>query len=138
GLGPKKVGDLTRLMTMSITDLLGDWFESEEVKASLAVNGIIGTWAGRDGPGTAYVMAHHSIGDVGDGHLGNWGFAEGGMGAVADAGRRSAADVGATVSANARVQKIVIRDGEAQGVVLSDGEEIRAPLLVTAVPPKIT
>ncbi len=76
------VGDVTRLFTMSITDLLDDWFESTEVKAALAVNGIIGTWGGPDSPGTAYVMVHHSIGDVGDGHLGGWGFAEGGMGGV--------------------------------------------------------
>ncbi len=138
GLGPRKVGDLTRLMTQSITDLLGDWFESEEVKASLAVNGIIGTWAGPDGPGTAYVMAHHSIGDVGDGHLGSWGFAEGGMGAVADACRRSAEELGATVRTKARVQRILIRNGEAEGVVLDDGEELRAPVVITAVHPKIT
>jgi phytoene dehydrogenase-like protein len=138
GLGPRKVGDLTRLMTMSITDLLGDWFESEEVKASLAVNGIIGTWAGPDGPGTAYVMAHHSIGDVGDGHLGSWGFAEGGMGAVADACRRSAEELGATVRTKARVQHILIRNGQAEGVVLDDGEELRAPVVITAVHPKIT
>jgi phytoene dehydrogenase-like protein len=138
GLGPRKVGDLTRLMTMSITDLLGDWFESEEVKASLAVNGIIGTWAGPDGPGTAYVMAHHSIGDVGDGHLGNWGFAEGGMGAVADACRRSAEELGATVRTNARVQQVLIKNGEAVGVVLDNGEELRAPVVVTACHPKVT
>jgi phytoene dehydrogenase-like protein len=138
GLGPRKVGDMTRLMTMSITDLLGDWFESEEVKASLAVNGIIGTWAGPDGPGTAYVMAHHSIGDVGDGHLGNWGFAEGGMGAVADACRRSAEELGATVRTNARVQQVLIRNGEAEGVVLDNGEELRAPVVVTACHPKVT
>ncbi|HXC79782.1 MAG TPA: NAD(P)/FAD-dependent oxidoreductase [Candidatus Acidoferrum sp.] len=138
GLGPRKVGDLTRLMTMSITDLLGDWFESEEVKASLAVNGIIGTWAGPDGPGTAYVMAHHSIGDVGDGHLGNWGFAEGGMGAVADACRRSAEELGATIRTNARVQQVLIRNGEAEGVVLDNGEELRAPVVVTACHPKVT
>jgi len=138
GLGPRKVGDLTRLMTMSITDLLGDWFESEEVKASLAVNGIIGTWAGPDGPGTAYVMAHHSIGDVGDGHLGNWGFAEGGMGAVADACRRSAEELGATIRTNARVQQVLIKNGEALGVVLDNGEEVRAPVVVTACHPKVT
>jgi len=138
GLGPRKVGDLTRLMTMSITDLLGDWFASEEVKASLAVNGIIGTWAGPDGPGTAYVMAHHSIGDVGDGHLGNWGFAEGGMGAVADACRRSAEELGATIRTNARVQQVLIKNGEALGVVLDNGEEVRAPVVVTACHPKVT
>ena len=85
GMNVRTIGDVTRLMTMSIADLLDDWFESPQVKSALAVNGVIGTWAGPYEPGTAYVMAHHSIGDVGDGHLGNWGFPEGGMGAVSDA-----------------------------------------------------
>ena len=76
----RTVGDVTRLMAMSIADLLDDWFESPQIKAALAVNGVIGTWAGPCEPGTAYVMAHHSIGDVGDGHLGSWGYPEGGMG----------------------------------------------------------
>src|SRR5918996_1565129 len=102
GLDVRTVGDVTRLMTMSVSDLLDDWFESEEVKASLAINGVIGTWAGPDSPGTAYVMAHHSIGDVGNGHLGSWGFPEGGMGAVADAIHRSAVALGATVWTDAR------------------------------------
>ena len=72
-------------MTMSIADLLDDWFESPQVKGAMAVNGVIGTWAGPYEPGTAYVMAHHSIGDVGDGQLGSWGYPEGGMGAVSAA-----------------------------------------------------
>ena len=80
-LDVRTIADVTRLMTMSIADLLDDWFESPQVKGALAVNGVIGTWAGPYEPGTAYVMAHHSIGDVGDGQLGSWGFPEGGMGA---------------------------------------------------------
>ena len=71
-----------------IADVLDEWFESPEVKGVLAINGIIGTWAGPEEPGTAYVMMHHTIGDVGDGHLGSWGYPIGGMGAVADAIRR--------------------------------------------------
>ena len=89
-LGERGVADVTRLFTMSVSDLLDDWFESDAIKAMLTVNGVIGTWAGPDEPGTAYVMLHHSIGDVGDGHLGSWGFQQGGMGAVADSIRRSA------------------------------------------------
>jgi phytoene dehydrogenase-like protein len=138
GLDVRTVGDLTRLMTMSITDLLDDWFESEQVKAGLAINGVIGTWAGPDSPGTAYVMAHHSIGDVGDGHLGNWGFPEGGMGAVADAIRRSAEELGATVRTRAPVARVLVSGGRVTGVALRGGEELQAPVVVTAVHPKIT
>ena len=107
GVDGRVVADVTRLMTMSIADLLDDWFESPEVKGAMAVNGVIGTWAGPFEPGTAYVMAHHSIGDVGDGQLGSWGYPEGGMGAVSAAIRRSAEELGAEVRTDARVARIL-------------------------------
>ncbi|HUY60269.1 MAG TPA: NAD(P)/FAD-dependent oxidoreductase [Candidatus Dormibacteraeota bacterium] len=137
GLGVRGVGDVSRLFTMSLTDLLDDWFESEQVKACLTINGVIGTWAGPDEPGTAYVMLHHSIGDIGDGHLGGWGVPEGGMGAVAGAIRRAAESFGCEVRTGARVAKVLVRDGRARGAVLESGEEILAPWVVTAVHPKI-
>jgi phytoene dehydrogenase-like protein len=132
------VGDVTRLMTMSISDLLDDWFESPEVKSALAINGVIGTWAGPCEPGTAYVMAHHSIGDVGDGKLGSWGFPEGGMGAVSDAIRRSAESFGATVRTKASVHRLLVKGGRVRGAVLKGGEEVLAPLVVTSIHPRIT
>jgi phytoene dehydrogenase-like protein len=136
GLDVRTIGDVTRLMTMSIADLLDDWFESPQVKGGLAVNGVIGTWAGPYEPGTAYVMAHHSIGDVGDGQLGSWGFAQGGQGAVADAIRRSAEESGAQVRTNAKVARLLIDNGRVLGAVLEDGEELYAPIVVTSLHPK--
>lgn len=136
-LGVRGVGDVTKLFTMSVTDLLDEWFESDAVKAALTINGVIGTWAGPDEPGTAYVMLHHSIGDVGDGHLGSWGFPEGGMGAVADACRRAAEEFGAEIRTNARVGRILTRGGRFVGVALDSGEELRAPLGVSCIHPKI-
>src|SRR6202046_5491488 len=137
GLDVRTIGDVTRLMTMSIADLLDDWFESPQVKGALAVNGVIGTWAGPYEPGTAYVMAHHSIGDVGDGHLGNWGFQEGGMGAVSSAIERAAREHGAEVRLNSKVARVLVKDGQAHGVVLENGDEIRAQVIVSTVHPKI-
>src|SRR5918912_3122063 len=125
-------------MTMSISDLLNDWFESPEIKAAQAINGIIGTWAGPDEPGTAYVMAHHSIGDVGDGRLGSWGFPEGGMGAVAAAIDRSARELGASIRTQAPVARILTRDNRAMGVALDNGEELYSDLVIAATHPKIT
>jgi phytoene dehydrogenase-like protein len=136
GLDVRTVGDVTRLMTMSIADLLDDWFESPQVKGALAVNGVIGTWAGPCEPGTAYVMAHHSIGDVGDGHLGNWGFQEGGMGAVADTIARAAREHGAEIRTGARVERLLISGGHVTGVVLDSGQEIRANTVVTSLHPR--
>ena len=136
GLDVRTIADVTRLMTMSIADLLDDWFESSQVKGALAVNGVIGTWAGPYEPGTAYVMAHHSIGDVGDGHLGNWGFAEGGMGAVSGAIARAAVQNGAEIRTSARVSQITISNGRASGVVLEDGQQLTAKVIVSSLHPR--
>jgi phytoene dehydrogenase-like protein len=136
-LGERGVGDVTRLFTMSVTDLLNDWFESDAVKGMLAVNGVIGTWAGPDEPGTAYVMLHHSIGDVGDGHLGSWGFQQGGMGGVSTSIRSAAEAFGCEIRTGARVKKILVRNGRAVGVVLDDGQELRALVVVSCIHPPI-
>src|ERR1700746_3483648 len=137
GLDVRTIADVTRLLTMSIADLLDDWFSSPQVKGALAVNGVIGTWAGPYEPGTAYVMAHHSIGDVGDGRLGSWGFPEGGMGAVAAAIAGAARENGAEIRLNAKVAKVIVENGKARGVVLDNGDELRATVVVSTVHPRI-
>jgi phytoene dehydrogenase-like protein len=137
GLNVRSTADVTRLMTMSIADLLDDWFESPQIKGAMAVNGVIGTWAGPYEPGTAYVMAHHSIGDVGDGQLGSWGYPEGGMGAVSAAIASSARELGAEIRTNAKVDRLIVKNGAVEGAVLASGDEIRAPLVVTSLHPKL-
>ncbi len=138
GLQVRGVADVTRLMTMSIVDILDRFFESDQVKTVMALNGLIGTWAGPHEPGTGYVMAHHSIGDVGDGRVGSWATPIGGMGAVSEALERSALAFGAEVRTRARVERILTRAGVAHGVALDTGEEIRAPIVVAATHPRIT
>ncbi len=136
-LDESTIADLTRLMTMSVADVLDDRFESPAVKAMLAVSGIIGTWAGPRSPGTAYVMVHHRIGDVGEGRVGPWGFPEGGMGAVTDAMRRAAESFGARIRCRAPVERIEVHGGRATGVVLEGGETIAADTIVTTTHPQI-
>src|SRR5258706_474065 len=127
GLGTRGVADVTRLFSMSVADLLDVFFESPQMLGVMSVSGVIGTWAGPRSPGTAYVMAHHKIGDVGHGQMGSWGFPEGGMGGATGAMRRAAESFGVTVRTGAAVQRILVRDGAAQGVVLARREETLAP-----------
>ncbi len=134
----RSIADLTRLFTTSIADLLEDRFESDAMRGVLSVSGVIGTWAGPRSAGTAYVMAHHQIGDVGDGALGAWGFPEGGMGAVTGALRAAAESFGAHVRTDAPVARILVRDGRARGVVTESGEEILADVVIATTHPQIT
>ncbi len=137
GLDARGVGDATRLFTMSIRDLLDDWFESEQVKGMITGSGVIGAWAGPSWPGTAYVMLHHSIGDAGDGKIGSWGAPRGGMGGLSDSIRRSAEAFGAQVRVGAQVAHILVRDRRAHGVVLQSGEELHAPIVVSTIHPSV-
>ena len=142
-LGVSGVGDATRLFTSSIADLLDEWFVSPQMQGVMSVSGVIGTWAGPRSPGTAYVMAHHKIGDAEPGaatagQSGTWGFPEGGMGAVSNALRDAALANGATVRTDAAVARIDTRAGRVRGVTLESGEELRADVVIAATHPKIT
>ena len=103
GVDTRMAVDLTRLLTMSVADLVEDYFESDALPGVLAVSGVIGTWAGPRSAGTAYVMAHHHIGDIGDGQIGAWGFPRGGMGAVSEALASAARSFGVEIRTGAPV-----------------------------------
>jgi phytoene dehydrogenase-like protein len=121
-----------------VADLLEDFFESPEVLGVMSVSGVIGTWAGPRSPGTAFVMAHHKIGDVGEGALGSWGFPEGGMGGLTAAMASAARSFGAEIRTEAPVARITMSDARVTGVVLDSGEELSAPVVVTTAHPKIS
>jgi phytoene dehydrogenase-like protein len=119
-----------RFWTMSISDFLDEYFETDVVKAYLALSGIIGTALGPMSPGTAYVLLHHYMGEV-DGSVGAWGYARGGMGAISRALASSFQAAGGTIRTGADVDKVLTRAGEATGVVLADGEEVRGRTIVS-------
>ncbi len=128
---------LLKTMTMSCTALLDEWFESPALKAGLAATGTIGTYGSPRAPGTAFVFLHYYLGEV-DGSPGSWGFVRGGMGGVTRALASAARSYGADIRVDAPVERILVEDGTARGVVLSGGEEIRARSVVSNADPKRT
>ncbi len=102
-----------KIFTQSAADLLDAWFESPEIKVTLATDGVIGANGGPRSAGTAYILMHHCMGGVG-GKRGLWGFVQGGMGAVSEAIAASARSQGAEIRVNAPVDRVLIRDGGAR------------------------
>src|SRR5262249_7165803 len=127
-LGEKYLYDMHKLMTMSSTDFLDEWFETECLKATMSASGIIGTFLGPRSPGTAYVLMHHYMGEI-DGNFRSWGFQRGGMGAVSESIAGAARHFGAEIRLEAPVQEVIVKSGRATGVVLEGGEEIHADML---------
>src|SRR5206468_4373409 len=126
-----------QLLTMSAADFLDQWFETDVLKATMSASGIIGTFLGVRAPGTAYVLLHHYMGEI-DGAFRSWGFARGGTGAISNAIAAAAHEAGVEIRTEAPVAKIDVRNGEASGVVLANGDELRADMVLSSVDPNLT
>ncbi|HEY9785381.1 MAG TPA: NAD(P)/FAD-dependent oxidoreductase [Candidatus Obscuribacterales bacterium] len=136
-LGDAGIPRLVKIMTQSVRDFLNERFESEEIKTTLATDGVIGTNGGPSTPGTAYILLHHVMGDAA-GQRGLWGFVRGGMGGISQALSASCQARGVAVRTNAEVDHIIVRAGRAQGVVLKGGEELKAKVIISNADPKRT
>tara|TARA_A100001015_G_scaffold305811_1_gene399104 strand:+ start:737 stop:2317 length:1581 start_codon:yes stop_codon:yes gene_type:complete len=128
---------LTKLMTMSSADFLDEWFEFEPLKATMSASGIIGTFMGPRSPGSAYVMLHHYMGDI-DGAFRAWGFQKGGTGEVSMAIARSAEHFGAKIITEAPVEKVIVKNGCANGVALENGDEYKSDMVISGLDPKLS
>ncbi|HTS62236.1 MAG TPA: NAD(P)/FAD-dependent oxidoreductase [Candidatus Acidoferrales bacterium] len=137
GLSAADIVALVKIFTQSAAEFLDEWFENEQVKVTLATDGVIGANGGPRSPGTAYILLHHCMGGVA-GHRGLWGFVRGGMGAVSEAIASSAKAKGVEIRTGAAVAKVLVRDGRARGVVLANGEEIESTLVASNLDPKAT
>ena len=120
------------LLTGAARPILDRWFESDVLKATLATDAIIGTFQPISAPGTAYVLLHHVMGSSG-GARGVWGYVEGGMGALTQAMASACTESGVTIRSDAEVASIQTIDGQACGVVLANGEVIRAKRVASSV-----
>lgn len=128
--------DLLDLFTASAGDFLDGWFESAPIKAVFGFDGIVGNYASPYAPGSAYLLLHHSFGEV-NGRRGLWGHAIGGMGAITQAMAKAAAGLGVEIRLLARVRKVLIEDGRAVGVETEAGETVRAAAVAAGINPKL-
>ncbi len=136
-LGEKQIYEYVRFFTMSAAEYLEDYFENDMIKAAMASPGIIGTALGVYSPGSSYILLHHVMGDV-DGSIGAWGLARGGMGAISNAIAGALQEHGGEIRTGAGVQQVLVENRKAVGVVLENGDEIRARVVVSNLDAKRT
>ena len=118
----------------SVRDLLEPRFRNERLKTMLATDGLIGTYGGPSTPGTAYVLLHHYLGNI-LGSRSGWGYVRGGMGQITQALAKAVNAFGGEIRTSAEVERILIQDGHAIGVRLTDGTEIHAEALLSNADP---
>ena len=136
GLGKKTTYHLLRWAPMAVADLAAEFFETELLRATVAARGIFGTSLGPWSAGTSLVLLLRAAADANP--VGGNCFALGGIGALTQAMAAAVQKTGVEIRTGAEVIEIQIKNGAAQGVVLSTGEEIRARAVISNADPKRT
>ncbi len=132
-LGPQVV----EILTGAARPILDRWFQSEQLKVTLATDAIIGAMASPSTPGTAYVLFHHVMGEC-NGVRGVWGYVRGGMGGISTALAAAARERGAEIRVSSPVARILTRGRRVAGVALEDGTELRARRVVSSADAAVT
>jgi len=128
--------ELLDLLAKSAGDYLDGWFESDPIKAAYGFDGIVGNFASPYQAGSAYVLLHHTFGEV-NGKKGVWGHAIGGMGAISQAIARAAEAAGVEIRIDSPVAEILIEHGRAVGAVTTKGDIVRGTAVVSNLNPKL-
>jgi len=138
GISSDEVSQLIYFLTGSLGEFLDHNYESEKIKTLFLANNVYGKHGGPYQPGTAIGLLFHLLSGGEHERQGFYGHVMGGMGAITQALAASGRKLGVEIRTSAPVAQIDIRDGRARGVVLEDGTEIRARIVLSNADPKRT
>ena len=136
-LGKRNVVELLRVLPLPAHDLLDDWFASDALKGMLGTTALLGASQGPSAMGGAFRMLYHATGGAAHGFRSS-AFLKGGVGALCEALAAAARTHGTEIRTATEVERILIDDGAAVGVLLADGEEIPARCVISALDPRRT
>ena len=138
GISRDDVGELIALLTGSLGEFLDRNYESDVIKTLFLANSVYGKHGGPYQPGTAIGLLFHLLSGGAEEIQGFYGHVMGGMGAITQAMAQSARSLGAEIRTSVPVAQIDVHRGRARGVVLEDGTEIRASIVLSNADPKRT
>jgi phytoene dehydrogenase-like protein len=136
-LGKEDMRDFLRVLLMNVADFVDEGLSDDRLKGLLAFDAVLGSHLGPRSPTSLLGLYYRLTGEIG-GMPGGQLQPAGGMGAVMAAIRAAAEKAGVTIRTNAVAKSIAVESGRASGVVLEDGEAIRATTIVSAMNPRAT
>ena len=126
--GRRTLLEVLRILPMCTADWLGEWFESDVLRAMLAAPALYATGLGPHAPATNANLIHEACIE----HGGLYGGAEGLVEALVGA----ATAAGVEILTTSPVDRIDIEDGHVHGVTLHDGSSVSAPAVAASCDPK--
>ncbi len=137
-LGKQRMMEFLRVLPMTVTEFLDEWFESDALKGVLGAASIAGSMQGPRASGTAFMMLYHYLGAAAIGGFRASRFVRGGIGQLATSLANAARANGAEIHTGAQVARIVVNDGRATGVALANGDVVSAGVVVSNADPRRT
>jgi phytoene dehydrogenase-like protein len=138
GISSQEISQLISFLTGSLGEFLDHNYESDKIKTMFLANNVYGKHGGPYQPGTAIGLLFHLLSGGEHELQGFYGHVMGGMGAITQALAAAGQKLGVEIRTSAPVAQIDVRDGRARGVVLEDGTEIRARIVLSNADPKRT
>lgn len=136
GVSRRELTDFVRVLPLSTAELLNEWFESETLKGLLGTAGITGSMQGPRAPHTAAIFLYHYLGSQTGFRASR--FVQGGTGQLSAALANAAREQGVEIQTGAPVSRIIVKEGQAVGVVSHEGQEISARAVLSNADPRRT
>jgi len=136
-LGRRDLPELLRVLPMSCAELMDEWFQADGLRGTLAAAGVGGGFHGPMAAGTAYGVLREAVGAP-PGVVRRTLRPLGGLGALADALAGAAREAGVEIHAGSPVERVLVREGRAVGVVLEGGDEFEAEWVASSTGPGVT
>lgn len=133
-----EIAELVSFLTGSMGDFLDRNFERAETKTFFLANNVYGKHGGPYQMGTAIGLLFHLLSGGDHSVQGFSGHVIGGMGSITRALAQAARKRGVEIRTAAPVARIVVKQGRASGVLLQDGTEISAKVILSNADPKRT
>jgi phytoene dehydrogenase-like protein len=138
GVRGRDISELVGFATGSLGEYLDRFLESPQLKSLILANSLYGKHGGPYDPGTLFGLLFHLLGGGNESKQGYMGHVMGGMGAITQAMAAACRTQGVEIRVNAPVASVQVRSGRAESVVLEDGSEIAARVIVSNADPKRT
>ena len=136
-LGRANMMEFMRVLPLTVKEYLDEWFESELLKGVLGSSGIVGLMQGPQAAGTAFMLFYHYLGVTSTGFRASR-VVRGGIGHLSAALASAARQYGAKIRTGVEVARIIVADGRATGVLLANGTEIPARVVISNADPRRT
>jgi len=134
----REISDLVAFTTGSLGEFLDRSLESPHLKSLILANSLYGKHGGPYDAGTLFGLLFHLLGGGEQAKQGYVGHVMGGMGAITQAMAAACRTQGVELQTGAAVREIRVQSGRARAVVLEDGTEIEAGIVVSNADPKRT